>query len=223
MGHMFSEPQSLGLGIPPEEASGISTDVEQTMLELVVDGFKEWERSGFKRFRNREEHYTARLAKCMKDVNDNSSFRVQPEYHDFTDEMQEGDEDSRKAPHIDIVIFPYTEQDVFLSIECKRLKENDLTRLYVVKGVDRFVTGKYGRTSAVGAMVGYVLEGTPKEIVNRINIQIEKHQRMGHEHRMGLANPIHWLQSVYKSNHVCSEPFPRIRLTHLLFDLTHLN
>lgn len=220
---MFSEPQSLGLGIPPEEASGISTDIEQAMLELVVDGFKEWEQSGFKRFGNREDDYTARLAKCMQDVNDNSSFRVQPEYPDFTEEMREGDEDSRKAPHIDIVIFPYTERDVFLSIECKRLAENDLTRLYVVEGIDRFVTGKYGRKSTVGAMVGYVIEGTPEEIVNRINIHIERHLRMGQGHRMGLASPIHWLQSVYKSNHVRSGQYPRICLTHLLLDLTHLN
>lgn len=220
---MFSESQILGLGIPPEEASGISTDVEQTMLELVVDGFKEWEQSGFKRFGNREDDYTARLAKCMQDVNDNSSFRVQPEYPDFTDEMQEGDEDSRRAPHIDIVIFPYTEQDVFLSIECKRLAKNDLTRLYVVEGVDRFVTGKYGRKSAVGAMVGYIIEGAPEELVNRINVHIERHQGMGHEHRMSLASPIHWLQSVYNSDHIRSEPHPLISLTHLLFDLTHLN
>ncbi len=66
MGHMFSEPQSLGLGIPPEEASGISTDIEQTMLELVVDGFKQWEREEFSRYSNKENHFTIRLAECMR-------------------------------------------------------------------------------------------------------------------------------------------------------------
>ena len=222
---MFSEPQSLGLGIPPEEASGISTDIEQAMLELVVDGFKQWEREEFSRYNKKENNFTIRLAECMKKARGNLSFVVLPQHYDPTDEMRKGDEDSDKGSYIDIVIFPYIERsdDVFLSIECKRLAENYLTRCYVVEGVDRFVAGKYGRTSAVGAMVGYIIEGTPNELVKRINIQIEKHQRMGQGHRMSLANPIHWLQSVYESNHVRSEPYPRIRLTHLLFDLTHLN
>lgn len=51
------------------------------------------------------------------------------------------------------------EHDPHAIIECKRIIGSDthLCREYVVEGVDRFRTGKYGQNHAFGFMVGYPL------------------------------------------------------------------
>ena len=61
------------------------------------------------------------------------------------------------APRIDMVIaWDLLTEDAYLSIECKRLAPDDLARLYVVKGIDKFVRGYYGAKAQAGAMVGYL-------------------------------------------------------------------
>lgn len=63
------------------------------------------------------------------------------------------------------------EHDPHAIIECKRIIGSDthLCREYVVEGVDRFRTGKYGQNHAFGFMVGYVLSGTAAEAADGVN------------------------------------------------------
>lgn len=63
-------------------------------------------------------------------------------------------------PLMMIEVFSRTqEHDPHAIIECKRIAGSDthLCREYVVEGIDRFASGKYGENHAVGFMVGYVL------------------------------------------------------------------
>lgn len=64
-------------------------------------------------------------------------------------------------------------------IECKRIAGSDthLCREYVVQGVDRFRTGKYGINHAVGFMAGYLVSGGGDDAVTGINAYLARTKR----------------------------------------------
>ena len=64
-------------------------------------------------------------------------------------------------------------------IECKRLSGADarLCRLYVIEGIDRFKSGKYGRDHEVGFMAGYLVAGTATAAAMRVNKYLAKKAR----------------------------------------------
>jgi len=71
------------------------------------------------------------------------------------------------------------EHDPHAIIECKRIAGSDthLCREYIVEGVDRFVSGKYGENHAVGFMIGYVLSGTPTAAAAGVNAYLSRVSR----------------------------------------------
>lgn len=71
------------------------------------------------------------------------------------------------------------EHDPHAILECKRVAEGDtdLAREYVVEGIDRFRTGKYGENHGRGFMVGYVLSGSPSGVVAGINAYLMRKSR----------------------------------------------
>ena len=158
----------------------------------------------------------------MKEIRRERNMSLVPRYQHVepSDEMLEGRKDPAHAPHIDMVVsWDAFAEDVYLSIECKRLAPDDLARLYVVSGIDRFVRGYYGAKAQSGAMVGYVIRGTPNAILGRVNGQVARAPSMGSGHALMPANPIGWLSTVFASNHPRSSPFQTIQLTHLFFDM----
>lgn len=64
-------------------------------------------------------------------------------------------------------------------IECKRVHGGDpkLCRLYVVEGIDRFRSGKYGADHAQDFMVGFVVQGDVGDTVAGINRYLTGRQR----------------------------------------------
>ena len=72
------------------------------------------------------------------------------------------------------------EHDPHAIVECKRVAEGDttLTREYVVEGVDRFGTGKYAGNHSKGFMVGYVLSGSRRGVVDGINAYLRARFRI---------------------------------------------
>lgn len=83
-------------------------------------------------------------------------------------------------PLMVIEIFLRTqEHEPHAIIECKRIAGSDahLCREYVVEGVDRFRTGKYGHNHAVGFMIGYLTAGTALEAVNGVNAHLTRTSR----------------------------------------------
>ena len=219
---MTSEFQDFALGSPAPLAREITPDIEKAILQLVVDGFERWQVGGFKRVGDYEDHYTVRLVSCMKEIRRERNMALVPVYQKVepSDEMLEGREDPARAPHIDMVVsWDVFADDSYLSIECKRLAPNDLARLYVVCGIDRFVSGYYGAKSETGAMVGYIINGTSDAVLGRVNGHISRSPSMGSGHVLTPANPIGWLDTVFSSNHARSLPLDTIRLSHLFFDM----
>ena len=120
-------------------------------------------------------------------------------------------------PLILIEIFLRTqEHDPHAIIECKRIAGPDthLCREYVVEGIDRFRTGKYGQNHAVGFMVGYLLTGDASKAVAGINAYLTRKSRNAEQLRStnaaeGISN---WV-----SQHLRTAPSAPINLYHSFF------
>ena len=128
-------------------AREVSPEIEKSVLQLLVDAFERWQVGGFTRVGDHEDHYTVRLVECMKTIRRERNMALIPRYHhvELSDDMLQGRADPVHAPCIDMVVSSdWLSDDVYLSIECKRLAPNDLARLYVVEGIDRYVRGFYG-------------------------------------------------------------------------------
>jgi hypothetical protein len=110
------------------------------------------------------------------------------------------------------------EHDPHAIIECKRIAGSDthLCREYVVEGIDRFRTGKYGQNHALGFMVGYVLSGTAVEAADGVNAYLTRVSRKG-EHLVPAdicENAPSW-----ESQHARATPSSPVRLHHAFLRL----
>ena len=220
---MIPEFQDFAFGSAAPLARELSPRIERAVLQLVVDGFEQWEMGGFTRYGDHEDHYTVRLVACMKQIRRERNMALVPRFQGVepSDEMLEGREDPAHAPRIDMVVsWDVFADDAFLSIECKRLAPDDLARLYVVEGIARFVRGYYGGTDESGAMVGYIISGSPGAVLSRVNTHVGRAHTMGTSHTLKVADSIGWLNSVFASEHRRSSQFQPIRLTHLFFDMS---
>ncbi len=122
------------------------------------------------------------------------------------------------VPLMMIEIFLRTqEHDPHVIIECKRINGSDthLCREYVVEGVDRFRTGKYGQNHAIDFMVGYVLAGSPSEAADGVNAYLTRVSR--EPERLNLADVCKDVSS-WGSQHPRTTPLSPIRLHHAFLD-----
>ena len=110
------------------------------------------------------------------------------------------------------------EHDPHAIIECKRIAGSDtrLCRQYVVEGIDRFRSGKYGQNHAAGFMAGYLLSGAAADAVNGVNAYLIRTARKAEQ-----IEPSEICQTApsWESKHVRSVPSSAIRLHHTFFDL----
>ena len=81
------------------------------------------------------------------------------------------------------------QHDPHAIIECKRIAEGNATliREYVIEGIDRFCSGKYGKNHSRGFMAAYVLAGSPNGIVLQVNAFLERNRRRQEQLVEGLA------------------------------------
>jgi len=79
------------------------------------------------------------------------------------------------------VLLTSGEHDPHAIIECKRVADSDavLIKNYVIEGVDRFCSGKYGGNHSRDFMAGYVMSGTANGVVDAINTYLNKNSRSG--------------------------------------------
>ena len=89
------------------------------------------------------------------------------------------------------------DHDPHAIIECKRVAgtDSEQCREYVIEGIDRFASGKYGSRHAVGFMAGYLESGTAGLAAQGINRYLDGQQRSA-EH-LGPAVALHadWARS----------------------------
>ena len=70
-----------------------------------------------------------------------------------------------------------------------------------------------------GAMIGYVVQGTPAESLERVNHHVSRNRDLGLEHMLVTTDPIGWLSTVFASRHLRPSTTLPIRLTHFFFDM----
>lgn len=111
------------------------------------------------------------------------------------------------------------EHDPHAIIECKRIAGSDthLCREYVVEGIDRFATGKYGENHAMGFMVGYVLSGTAAESAQGVNAYLTRVSR-----KVDHLEPAYVCDGApsWESQHVRPRPSSPVRLHHVFLGPT---
>lgn len=113
------------------------------------------------------------------------------------------------------IFLQHGEHDPHAIVECKRIAGSDtsLCREYVVEGIDRFRSGKYGFNHAVGFMVGYLLCGTDAEAVAGINGYLTRQGRTDETLRSPAAAAATWA-----SRHGRASPSPAILLHHAFLE-----
>lgn len=109
------------------------------------------------------------------------------------------------------------EHDPHAIIECKRIAGSDthLCREYVVEGIDRFASGKYGENHAVGFMVGYVLSGTSADAADGVNAHLARVSRSAEQ--LSASNVTS--DSTWYSTHKRAKPSAPVGLHHSFLEL----
>lgn len=116
------------------------------------------------------------------------------------------------------VFLRYGEHDPHAIIECKRLDGADahLCREYVVEGVDRFRSAKYGENHAAGFMAGYLLRGDPPEAATAVNRYFT---RVGRTTEQLASSSLLSDTTFWRSAHARAAPLAPIDLHHALLQI----
>lgn len=147
----------------------------EELLEAAVAG---WQSEGFSSYSRRETALSIRVFNfCERQAADVhfSTRQIQVFYEapQPTMDMLHGLANPDQSPRPDLT---FRVGDTLIRVEAKRLADNNaLPREYVLKGICRFTSGRYGVPgSGPGIMIGYVMSGDPTEIVARINKSMTK-------------------------------------------------
>jgi hypothetical protein len=109
------------------------------------------------------------------------------------------------------------EHDPHAIIECKRIVGSDthLCREYILEGVDRFATGKYGENHGIGFMVGYVLSGTSVDAASGVNAYLARVKRTGEQLTVSDVTS----ETTWYSQHQRSQLSEPIELHHSFLEM----
>ena len=124
---------------------------------------------------------THRLRTGMRRAVDSSDNPCRLRITPGTEVIPSDDAPSAGLTDISIYVGRLEGHDPHAIIECKRVARGDsrLCRLYVVEGMDRFRSGKYGADHAQGFMVGFVVRGDADGAVVAINRYLRgRHRQM---------------------------------------------
>lgn len=157
---------SKNIGVP---SLGLGDETIATILDLLQTGWLAVLASREVDVTTQEPDIAGRLGREML------AEKKRRDIRNLRFEEEVGTRSSLQAPkvvgRIDIkVIYSFIEEEYF-GIECKRVsscKADRLAQKYVLKGVARFVIGKYSAGHDWAAMVGFVIDGRTAESVKLV-------------------------------------------------------
>lgn len=116
------------------------------------------------------------------------------------------------------IFLRFQEHDPHAIIECKRIAGDDahLCREYVVEGIDRFRTAKYGRKHTVGIMAGYLIGKNASAAAAGVNAYLSRKRREP-EH-LAPSDVLHGAWA-WQSRHPREMSAQPIELHHAFLDL----
>ena len=102
-------------------------------------------------------------------------------------------------------------------IECKRVAGSDssLCRLYVVEGMDRFVSGKYASSHAIAFMCGYLQSDNADMAVAGINRYLRGKERANEGLRLSSILREQWART---SHHSRPKDLDDVDIHHAFFE-----
>lgn len=114
----------------------------------------------------------------------------------------------------------FGDEEAYIAVECKRVAacNTALNRKYVTHGVERFVTGQYGRDHHWGMMLGYLLELPVSPVVDEINRRIE--DAYGSTATLETISPHSQALSMHTGALLQGNKGHTIRLLHIFVDMT---
>jgi hypothetical protein len=112
--------------------------------------------------------------------------------------------------------------DIYFTFECKRFGENANPKLYVNKGIKRFIEKKgsgfkYASNLPFAGMIGFIEEGNPNEIISEINNILKTHKHILTENFLNKVSIESDFEHSYCSNHRRG-PDLHITLHHIMYD-----
>ena len=175
----FGEHDSLG---PPNLLS--RQDLIRVIIRLQFEGWSIALRSDPSLNGNQSERYmNGRLFNGMTDVR--NSLKLDNIYIVETPGVRSNADRSTPDGEPDIAIWfsSFGANDPHALIECKRIDPSQMSRSlrrqYVVSGIDRFISGRYGSGHEVDFMVAYVLSNTERGSMQDINRYLRNVGRVG--------------------------------------------
>ncbi len=226
----MQNPASLAKTSTGSIEENLHTSIEPLVLALVINAYKRLRENEVYPLKEHEVRFSAILIPYIEEICS--------EYEDVTgqvwdvrredvhdnEQIRKGEKDPNAAPRIDIVVTTWKLRQrpkTRFPFECKRVSENDseLAKLYIQAGIiDRYLNQAkdYAKGQTWGGMIGYIIEGSPIAIIDKLNEQIEK-QRASTSEYLVLDKAIENFETIYKSHHQRSAETDILTITHLLF------
>lgn len=211
------------LGRASQALPNIDADFEMACLWLFIEAYKLMKHEAVYELNWKETRFSAHLVGHMRKLRDQKdiNLRIDPESYLYRKEILEGFEDPDTAARIDIKISGgWVQEDIYYGIEGKILVEIDwLTRKeydlrdYYIKGLDRFVSGRYAPRTSRGCMAGYIVNGQPAKISEKIN-QLLKFRGRNDECLVG-QHDINGCPDCYHSEHIRRTDGHKLELYHI--------
>src|SRR4051794_6770561 len=103
---MMFDAFEANIGSPIELARTMGPGLEERILAFVAEGFERWRSKRFHRYGDYENHFTAALVGCMREVRRELGlpYQAHREFVNDTPEILAGDADPDKASRIDITV-----------------------------------------------------------------------------------------------------------------------
>jgi len=163
-----------------------------------------------------ENKITEQLCKTMIAVKNrlNKRLRIEEEVGTFH---------TTETGRIDFKIIYDIDERNYFGIECKRLsgkRKERLDREYVTKGMMRFITGKYSYSHQWGMMVGYVISGTCKRVIQLVRERIDEYKKpLRIENEFAGETRFGRYPFLYSSHHQQEVTNTLITLLHYFFEV----
>lgn len=112
--------------------------------------------------------------------------------------------------------------DIFFTFECKRFGDNATPKLYVEKGIKRFVEKKgsgykYSSNLPFAGMIGFIEEGDTADIISKINKKLEKYTMINTLKNLTTEHIETGFNQSYSSIHR-RDASSEITLHHIMYD-----
>lgn len=168
------------------------------------------------------QHLKKHLKLCIQEAE--LQYCIVPEYPEDDENIEGGLKDVKKSIYFDLMFSTFDKNEqLYVGVEAKIVIERDflkrvatteLAEYISLKGMRKFVEGIYKKR---GVMLGYVIDGNPTIIVEKLNQKIESDTFYTRSEKLIKSELLEGFVHSYSSNH---EPRINYNIQHLFLDFS---